>query len=100
VTIIVLSLKSLDRQVRDFSAQRESIVNAYEQKLQVKEVENIKLKDLTIQLTKEVDSLKKVKTAIIQIYEEEINHIYDATAYEHAMWLDSVVKKVSSCQIK
>ena len=100
VVIVTVAITSTQRRASEYYSARETLIREYEAKIKDKEQENKTLIALNENLVHQTDSLKKVKQTITIIYDEKINSIYDATAINHANWLDSVTKKLSSSSIK
>ena len=100
VTIVTVAIVSTKRRVSEYNSQREQLIRQYEMKIKDKEAENMKLVVLNERLLQQTDSLRKVKQNITVIYDEKINSIYDASAVDHAQWLDSVTEKVSHRSIE
>ena len=70
-------------------------IELYEGKIKVLNEEGTKMIDQIKVLDYQLDSLKKVKAIIHTKYEEKVNVIYDATAAEHAEWMDSILTELS-----
>lgn len=100
VIIVMVSITTTQRRVSEFNSSREVLIRQYEAKIKEKEKENATLIARAEMFVQQIDSLKKVKQNITVFYDEKINSIYDATAADHALWLDSVTKKLSSSKIK
>lgn len=82
---------------KDFEITREQkIIKQYELKIDVLNKEGNKLIYKINSLEYQVDSLKAVKTKILlKKYDEKANVIYDASAIEHAKWLDSTLNQLN-----
>ena len=100
VSIVTVTITSVQKRTSEYNSQREQLIRDYEMKIKSKESENAKLFVLNGRLIQQVDSLQKVKQNITVIYDEKINSIYDASAINHAEWLDSITKKLSNSSIK
>lgn len=72
------------------------MIEKYELKIDSINKENTILVEKIEQLDREVDSLEKVKSKIYWKYAEEIKAINDASAANHAKWLDSVLLKLKN----
>ena len=75
----------------EYRSDREKIIAVYSNEIARKDSALLELKREQQQLLAEVDSLEKVKQTIIIDYGKEVNVIFDATAADHALWLDSVL---------
>lgn len=76
--------------------ERQELIEKYELKIDSINKENAILVEKIEQLDREVDSLEKVKSKIYWKYAEEIKAINDASAANHAKWLDSVLLKLKN----
>lgn len=81
--------------IEDGNKQRLEIIRKYENRINEKDSINeiLMKKEKSMQL--KIDSLENVKQKIIIKYDEKIKSIYNASANEHAVWLDSTVAKVN-----
>jgi len=79
---------------------RDSIMDKYNEKIVLIEKRDSILETDRKELLKKVDSLENVKSQVIISYDKKIKSIYDATAIEHACWLDSTIQKLSSTENK
>ena len=92
---VVITYQSNKLITQDCEKERLEIIKKYEIKI-------IKLDSINTTLIKkeklmqsQIDSLENVKQKIIIKYDEKIKSIYNASANEHAIWLDSTVAKVN-----
>ena len=93
---IVLLVQTMNIKEDTYRDQRDSIINSYNIKIQQKDSINKILVEKQHKLESEIDSLENVKGIVIKDYDKKINYIYDASAINHAMWLDSIIAKVNS----
>lgn len=82
------------------SNTRDSIINSYNTKIKVWEKSNKTLMLNQVVLEKKIDSLEHIKSQVIINYGKEIKTIHDATAAEHAIWLQSTIQKLDSAESK
>lgn len=69
-------------------------------KIKQKEKENLALMKTNFVLLHKIDSLEKVKRNITLVYDKKIDNIFDASAYDHASWLESTVKELNRSKIR
>lgn len=72
------------------------IVKKYELRISALDSINKNLLSKINHLDYEVDSLQTVKNKIIWRHNEKVNVIYNASAADNAMWMDSVLRKVDN----
>ena len=90
----------MDRTESSYQSNRDSIINEYNEKInEIDSINNI-LKIKQIVLEKNIDSLEEVKTQIVIEYGKKVKTIYDASAADHARWLESVITKLDSIKRK
>ena len=90
----------MDRTESSYQSNRDSIINEYNKKInEIDSINNI-LKIKQIVLEKNIDSLEEVKTQIVIEYGKKVKNIYDASAVDHAKWLESVITKLDSIKRK
>jgi len=77
-------------------AKIDAIIEKYELKVDSLNKENTYFMNNIKRLEIQVDSMEHVKEKIINHYDKKINTIYNAGAIDHAMWMDSVLTKVSN----
>ena len=75
-----------------YKKDRKQIINEYELKISKLDSINTVLKVKDSILTEKIDSLKNEKQIIYIKYDKKIKFVYDASAANHAEWLDSIVK--------
>ena len=92
---IVAVVKSMNDREDYYKHSKDSIVTEYNIKIREKDSINSVLINKQINLQNKIDSLNKVKGNITNIYDAKIKNIYDASAIEHAMWMDSTLEKLS-----
>ena len=77
---------------REFAIEKQEIIEKYEIKVQdLERTKNILSARELIYINR-IDSLKKVKNKVIIKYDEKVKNIYNSDAYEHAHWLDSIIR--------
>jgi len=79
-----------------FIKEKKALIERYQSKIDSLNRENKLLFVEINKLDKEIDSLQKVKVQINEEYNEEVNIVYDATAADHAEWLDSIIIKLKT----
>jgi len=76
--------------------EKYEIVHKYELIVDSLHKENAVLKKEITKLDFEVDSLESKKNIIIVNYGKKVNIINDASANDHAKWLDSIINKMNN----
>lgn len=90
-------ISSLTQYWRDSSIRHDQeIIKQYEAKIDSINNENTKLITTIKTLDHKVDSLKNLKSIIYWKHAQEINSINDASAANHAKWLDTVLIKLKN----
>lgn len=97
---IIFSVKTLDIRENYYRESKDSIISEYNAKIKEKDAINQKLILKQQMLEEKIDSLEQVKGIININYDKKIKNIYDASAIEHVMWLDSTLKKVNNIKRK
>ena len=95
-TIFVIMANMIDDNRNVYKIDREAIINQYEQRIREKDSINKILENRQIGYQSKVDSLEYVKTKIIVAYDKKIKAINDASATEHAEWMESIINKLDS----
>lgn len=92
---IMMSVEIMDIKDASYRMQRDSIINTYEMKIKTRDSINNALivKQKALQL--EIDSLENIKDTINAEYDQKIKSIYDASAIDHALWMDSTITKLN-----
>lgn len=92
---ITMSIEIMGIKEAGYRDQRDSIINSYETKIKTKDSVNntLIIKQHSLQL--QVDSLENVKGIINAEYDQEIKSIYDASAIDHALWMDTTIAKLN-----
>ena len=90
----------IDKSESYYQISRDSMINEYNRKINEKDSINNVLKIKQLSLEKNIDSLEKVKTQIVIEYGKKVKTIYDASAADHARWLESVITKLDSIKRK
>lgn len=77
--------------------KEQALIEKYETKIDSITKENAKLTIHISELDTQIDSLYKVKNKIIWKYEKEkVNIVNNATASDHAIWLDTILSTLKS----
>ena len=97
---IIFSVKTLNIRENYYRESKDSIISEYNAKIKEKDAINQKLILKQQMLEEKIDSLEQVKGIININYDKKIKNIYDASAIEHVMWLDSTLKKVNNIKRK
>jgi hypothetical protein len=97
---IIFSVKTLDIRENYYRESKDSIISEYNAKIKERDAINQKLILKQQMLEEKIDSLEQVKGIININYDKKIKNIYDASAIEHVMWLDSTLKKVNNIKRK
>ena len=79
------------------AAERAKIIERYERHILQLEQINLKLVEQEKILIFKIDSISRIQTNVVATYDEKIKTVYSATAYQHAEWLDSIVKYQMVC---
>jgi hypothetical protein len=74
--------------------EKQKIIELYESKIDSLKKIDEQLFSKIKYVDYQIDSLKKIKTQIKWKYEKENTIIYDATASEHAVWMDATIFEV------
>ena len=96
LVIIGATIYVMNKKEVEYRSDRDKIIAVYSNEIARKDSALLELKREQQQLLAEVDSLEKVKQTIIIDYGKEVNVIFDATAADHALWLDSVLIDLGS----
>lgn len=92
---IVAVVKAMNDREDYYKDSKDSIIAEYNIKIREKDSINNVLINKQINLEIKIDSLNKVKGNITNTYDAKIKNIYDASAIQHAMWMDSTLQKLS-----
>jgi lipopolysaccharide export LptBFGC system permease protein LptF len=76
--------------------QKDSIINVYNMKIAKQDSINKQLQKQQIVWQQKIDSLTKEQDKLIIEYAKKIETITNATATEHALWLDTITKQLDS----
>lgn len=93
--IIVLLVRSINLKEDEYKYQKDSIIKEYNLKIIEKDSINKILIEKQRDLENQIDYLESVKSEINIMYGKKIKSVYDASAIEHAMWMDSTIKKLN-----
>ena len=93
--VIVLLVQSLNVKEEEYKSDRDSIIIEYNNKIAQKDSINKILEKKQKDLENQVDSLEHIKSKINVDYGKKIKNVYDASAIEHAIWLDSTIAKLN-----
>lgn len=83
-------------QVNEFQQQKDSIISTYTLKIAKRDSIDAKLREQQLSWQKKIDSLENEQGKLITIYGQKIQNLYDATAIDHAVWLDSLTVQLNS----
>lgn len=89
-------IQLLDINEAEYKSDRELVIQKYELKIKEKDSLNHELKMKQYELRRQVDSLENKKEQIVIEYGKKIKAIYDASATEHAQWMESIIAKLDS----
>ena len=90
----------LDSNESCYKSNRDSIINEYNRKINEIDSINNDLRNNQKSLQKNIDSLENIKNQIVIEYGKKVKNIYDASAIDHAKWLESVITKLDSIKRK
>jgi len=90
---LIGSIKIKENNYRD---KHNSIVIQYDVKIKQKDSINKILIKKQEKLEIQIDSLERIKTGINIDYGKKIKNVYDASAIEHAIWMDTVLEKLNN----
>lgn len=76
--------------------EKKGIIELYQHKIDSIQQVNIFYEYRLTRVEQEKDSLQKLKKQIEYIYDEKVNIVYDASASDHAKWLDSVIAELEN----
>lgn len=93
-------IQLLDVKETEYKADRELVIQKYELKIKEKDSLNHELQIKQYELRRQVDSLENKKEQIVIEYGKKIKVIYDASAIEHAQWMESIIAKLDSMKTK
>lgn len=93
-------IQLLDVKETEYKADRELVIQKYELKIKEKDSLNHELQIKQYELRRQVDSLENKKEQIVIEYGKKIKVIYDASATEHAQWMESIIAKLDSMKTK
>ena len=80
----------------EYKSDRELVIQKYELKIKEKDSLNHELQMKQYELRRQVDSLENKKEQIVIEYGKKIKAINDASATEHAEWMESIINKLDS----
>ena len=75
-----------------FETEKKAITEKYETRIKQLDKEKTYLLNREAFYKYKIDSLYKIKNQVIIEYDEKIEGIYNADAYDHANWLDSIIR--------
>jgi hypothetical protein len=80
----------------EYRSDRDLIIQLYMKQIHDKDsiYTELKLEQKTLEV--KLDSLEKVKQQILIKHDQEINIIHDASAANHAKWLDSIINNLEN----
>ena len=76
-----------------FETEKKTITEKYETRIKQLDKEKTYLLNREAFYKYRIDSLYKVKNQVIIKYDEKIKGIYNADAYDHVNWLDSIIRQ-------
>lgn len=92
----VIIFNVMDTRTNEYNTQRTNIIKTYDVKIKNLDSINGSLKSKQSFLENKIDSLQTEKNKIRDGYDKKIKNIYDASAIDHAVWMDSVLKKLDN----
>lgn len=90
----------IDANKLEYNRDREKVIYEYNLRISEKDSINKELKSQQVELEERIDSLEGLKLNVNEEYDHKIRTIYDASAYEHARWLESIIRRLDSLQRK
>lgn len=98
--IFIIMANMIDDNRNEYRIDRETIINKYENKIKEKDSINKVLEAKQIEYQSTIDSLEYVQTKIVVAYDKKIKAIYDASASDHAEWMESIINKLDSIEAR
>jgi lipopolysaccharide export LptBFGC system permease protein LptF len=80
----------------NFRQQKDSIINVYNMKIAKQDSVNKQLQKQQIVWQQKIDSLTNEQSKLIIKYAKKIEAITNATATEHAIWLNTITNQLDS----
>lgn len=96
IGIVIGTLYIFNKKEVEYRSDRDAIVALYESQIKSKNQESAKFAAQQIILEHQIDSLENVKQKIIIKYDQKADTIADASAAEHALWLDSILEDLDN----
>lgn len=94
--VYISGVNIFNRWNEKYLAKEKALIEMYNVKIDSLNIVNHSLDWQIAKLELVIDSLEKIDKKIIINYDKKINLINDASAYEHAEWMDSILYKLGS----